>query len=92
MKLKLPEISADKFTWIKNIGTSFFTDLNLNTSHLFDRVYDDAADLGMVVVSPRTNKKVTFVLTQLPDGDKNNEYKFESIDIKPELYIRILNT
>ena len=49
------------FTWLKNHGTACISDLN-RTVH--GRVWKDAADIGFVVRSHRTEREVVFTMLE----------------------------
>lgn len=57
--LKPRPVSSKQFTWR---GTYAIGDIS--DTHGFGRVYDDAVDEGLTVVSERTGRQVTFVVTE----------------------------
>lgn len=53
-----PAVSATMFTWEGGIGVAEASSLPAS----FGRVYDDACDEGLTVVSSRTGRQVVFVV------------------------------
>jgi len=92
MMLNPPQFSSDRFSWKGNEGRSFKTDV-AGLGPLYGRVYDDACDLGMQIVSTKTKSVQLFVLTDVTQSDPC-EYVFESVDKVGcgKFKVRILNT
>lgn len=57
-RLVVPVHCARKFTWDLRTGIAEASDF----TRLCGRVYNDAADVGFEVLSPRTGQKVLFTL------------------------------
>ena len=56
-----PVHRGNMFTWNGDAGVVDASDLGPFGHRWYDRVYDDACDLGFVVVSHRTGARVLFI-------------------------------
>jgi len=56
---------------------------NLPLSPIFGRVYDDACDQGLVLVSQRTGMAVTFVVTKTLTQSYGDETEVQGWELKP---------
>lgn len=67
MILKPCPVSTDRFNYIASDNTFVADASDLNG---FGRVYDDACDLGVTLVSAKTGREVVFVVTaERRDGE-----------------------
>jgi len=74
MKIRLNSpVSLNKFTHNKETR-SFVTDASdLGNFNIFQRIYDDAADVGFMVCNPNTNVTILVTLFQELADYENNE-------------------
>ncbi len=79
MILKPSPISADRFFYHAAERT-FCADLSdLGHGFNFGQVYDDACDVGLTLVSPRTGKEIVFAIS----GEKKRDGELLWIDLVP---------
>jgi hypothetical protein len=63
-------ISAAMFNWEQGEGSTFISDLG--KEFRFQKVYKDAEDRGLTLVSPKTGEEIVFVITD-EERDRENE-------------------
>lgn len=71
------EINAGKFSWVGEFGFAELSDLK--GCNLFGRLYDDAADVGFVLVNPQTGSKIPFYLDDTENVDGDQVFYFKSV-------------
>tara|TARA_R110000868_G_scaffold176057_4_gene413406 strand:- start:523 stop:834 length:312 start_codon:yes stop_codon:yes gene_type:complete len=79
MKLQLNEpISLDLFTHNKETR-SFVTEASdLGNFDLFQRIYDDASDVGFLICNPNTGRTILVILSkELADYENNEVHGWE---------------
>lgn len=86
-----PAVQADRFTWTGKVGVAEASDLPA-----FGRVYDDACDVGLTVVSTRTGREVVFVVEHTARDNDGDVIEWVLIPADPRVRttvtgLRILN-
>lgn len=74
MKIRLNSpVSLDKFTHNKETRSFVADASDLGNFNIFQRIYDDAADVGFMVCNPNTNTTILVTLFQELADYENNE-------------------
>lgn len=74
MKIRLNSpVSLDKFTHNKETRSFVAAASDLGNFNIFQRIYDDAADVGFMVCNPNTNTTILVTLVQELADYENNE-------------------
>jgi len=73
MILNPTRVSSTKFHWVK-ASSEFFAEISdLGHSFRFGRVYDDAADQGLTLVSRYDSREIVFVVDRIDRDGLENE-------------------
>ena len=89
MKRNLRVIPGDLFTWVDGIGAIEISDLHGRVGTFFQKIYDDAADIGFAVKSHKTGRSMIFVLNG-DHGSAGPFWEYESLD-NPKIKIHVFN-
>lgn len=91
-----PRINADRFDYQQDSKT-FVEEISTLSSgkpvKLWGQLFDDACDLGFVLVSPRTGKEIPFYLSSTDqdcDGDVTG-WNFKPVDSSIPFSVLIIN-
>ena len=80
------QILSNRFTWMPSEG--HFTTFASDAQFRLERIYQDACDVGFVMVSERTGKELTFYLDKEerdPSGEDIIAWHFKSDSRDPLL-------
>ena len=83
MRPNINTFDASKISWKDKDGHVDASDLGLKAGMLpYCPLYDDACDLGLILINPKTGKKCIFVLTA--EVTTNYESEITSWEFKSE--------
>ena len=71
MKLNLNIINSKMFYFVKDENMFIGEMSDFQNQNLFNQLYDDACDCGMVIKSNKTGKEVTFYLSETVYDSEN---------------------
>jgi hypothetical protein len=75
-------INTDRFLYSKETKT-FCTDIsNLGTTYVFDRLYSDACDEGLTLVSEKSGFEATYYLDHV-NHSNDTDHEIVSWELKP---------
>lgn len=87
----VPNHSSNLFTWKGNSGVADVSDLGQSGNFkVWDRIYDDACDIGFYIVSAKTRKRVLFYMGKI-DGDGEDIHGWNFISACGQFKILVVN-
>lgn len=78
--LPIRTVDGKLFTWEKNWGTTEIS--TLGPGFKFERIYDDACDVGFAIRSQTGNVKTFYLYTQSGNDGNIDYWEFHSLDDK----------
>ena len=75
-------ISTDRFLYSKETKTFVASISDLGTTYVFDRIYSDAADEGLTLVSEKSGLEATYYLDHT-NFSNDADRELESWELKP---------
>ena len=75
-------ISTDRFLYSKETKTFVASISDLGTTYVFDRIYSDAADEGLTLVSEKSGIEATYYLDHT-NFSNDADHELESWELKP---------
>lgn len=77
-------INTSKLTWVRQSRSFVAEASDLHSCDEPHRIYQDAADIGLVLVSAETGREATYVMNLEPNKDAEGEIVSWEFQVTPE--------
>jgi hypothetical protein len=81
--MRLETVKFMSTAFVYEIFTKTFTSEASKLGHFFSRIYDDAGDVGLTIISGRTQKECTFFLQSTHTNLNGDIESFEFLPLDP---------